>query len=105
MVRIPEIALVSPAKLPYMGSPAIPPVAPAGPAELLCSIDASAVNDDRERPAIRQDPSRREFSGGVLDHPSAPPRADSRLLQFRQDRRRYRRSPVARSGNQAQLAR
>src|SRR5437763_1422588 len=38
------------------------------------------LNDDRKRPAIRQDPSRREFSGRVLDHPSATPRADSRLL-------------------------
>ena len=51
-----------------------------------------ALDDHRERIAIRQDSPRREFSGRVVDHPSAPPRADPRVLQFRPHRRRHRRS-------------
>ena len=53
----------------------------------------------------RQDLPRREFSRRVLDHSSTPPGADSRILQFRQDRRRYRRSRNARCERKVALSR
>ena len=59
-------------------------------------MNAANSDDHRERTAIRQDPPRREFSGRVVDHSSAPPRADPCLLQFRPHRRRYRRPCDAR---------
>ena len=37
-------------------------------------------DDHRSRIAIRQNSPRRELSGGVVDHPSAPPRADPCVL-------------------------
>ena len=66
---------------------------------------ASSFDDQRERTAIRKDPPRREFSGRVVDHSSASSGADPELLQFRQDRRRHRRSRDARRRRKASASR
>ena len=93
-----QIALVLASYSPIWGSRSLRMRAalPAR-AQSPCPDECSQFSDDhRERTAIRQDPPRREFSGGVVDHPSAPPGADPRVLQFRPHRRRYRRSRDAR---------
>jgi hypothetical protein len=65
---------------PYMGL-AIPSHALETLARAACQTNvASSIDDQRERPAIRKDPPRREFSGRVVDHSSASPGADPELL-------------------------
>src|SRR3954454_13263338 len=100
-----EIALVLPANFPYMGSATDTPCHFGEACRTDLFNECSQSDDHRWRTAIRQDPSRRELSGGVMDHPSAPPGADSCFLQFCSDRRRYRRSCLARRADEAQIAR
>src|SRR5438270_12412951 len=83
-----EIALVLRANFPYMGSATDAACRRSGGAcEPPCSTSAANPDDHRWRTAIGQDPSRRKFSGGGMEHPCMPAEADSRILQFCADRR------------------
>jgi len=82
---------------PYMGPAAYRHARNPGRADSLRPDQCSQLlMTQRERTSIRQNTPRREFSGRVLDHSSASPDADPGVLQFRQNRRRYRRSCDAR---------